>query len=73
MDIGSGLRLGMVIFKFICLFVPSQVILHTNPTEPAMREEIFGPVLSIYECKLSQLKMAILMATLPAFTPRPER
>jgi acyl-CoA reductase-like NAD-dependent aldehyde dehydrogenase len=32
-------------------WIGPSIILHTNSQEPAMREEIFGPVLSIYECK----------------------
>ena len=35
------------------------VILHSDPQEKAMREEIFGPVLSIYECKTREEAIAI--------------
>lgn len=35
------------------------VILHTNPNEAAMREEIFGPVISIYVAKTKDEAIAI--------------
>jgi methylmalonic acid semialdehyde dehydrogenase len=31
-------------------WVGPTVLLHTNPNDPAMKEEIFGPVISIYVC-----------------------
>jgi methylmalonic acid semialdehyde dehydrogenase len=40
-------------------WVGPTVLLHTNSSDAGMREEIFGPVLSIYECKDRDEALAI--------------